>query len=112
MRALRQQRRLSLDELAERTGMPAESLGRYERAENSPTLRALHRVAQGLNVDPIAFFWGDPDALDLGVHEIPEHLRELVAALIGRSPDDVLRAKMLLFALFAEAQRLKDPGLP
>lgn len=109
IRAVRHQLGLSLDECADRTGIPAESLGRYERAEVSPTVRMLDRIATGLGVDPVVFLWGDPDRPP-GVEQLPEHLRELVTGLVGRSSDELLRAKVVLFGLFAEVQKLRDPG--
>lgn len=106
-RDLRKQAGLTLEGLSERCGMPPETLSRIERGVFSPSVRTLEKLAAGLAVDPIVFFWADPAHDVIGMTEIPETIREIVAELVGRSPDDLLRAKVILLALFAESARLK-----
>lgn len=108
-RELRLRGGLTLEAVSERSGLPPETLSRIERGVFSPSLRTLEKLAKGLAVDPIAFFWSNA-AAPVGLEQIPERIREIAAELVGRSPDDLLRAKLLLFALFAEANRLQDPG--
>ena len=50
IRALRQQRRLTLDALAERSGVSRAMLSKIERGENNPTLVVAVKVALGLGV--------------------------------------------------------------
>jgi transcriptional regulator with XRE-family HTH domain len=108
-RELRTRAGLTLEGVSERSGLPPETLSRIERGVFSPSVRTLEKLAKGLGVDPIALFWSDP-AAPVGLEQVPEKVREIVAELVGRSPDDLMRAKILVFALFAEASRLKDPG--
>lgn len=50
VRALRRQRRLTLDELAARSGVSRAMLSKIERGENNPTLVVAVKVALGLSV--------------------------------------------------------------
>jgi XRE family transcriptional regulator, regulator of sulfur utilization len=50
IRALREAGRLSLRDLAERTGVSAPMLSQVERGETSPTLSIAHRIAGGLDL--------------------------------------------------------------
>ena len=52
-RELRASRRLTLDALAERTGVSRSMISLIERGESSPTAALLERLAAGLNV-PLA----------------------------------------------------------
>lgn len=56
LRALREQQRLSLRELAERCGLSFNAISRIERGENSPTVSTLHLLASALHVPITAFF--------------------------------------------------------
>ena len=48
--ALRKQRNISQEELAERCGVHRTYIGSIERGEKSPTLNTIERFAKGLNV--------------------------------------------------------------
>lgn len=54
IRAVREERRLSLAQLSEKTGIPGATLSRIENSKMSPTFGVLARVMMGLDVD-----WGD-----------------------------------------------------
>ena len=56
LRNLRQQRGLSMQVLAERSGLSANAIGRVERGESSPTVSSLQRCARALGVPVTAFF--------------------------------------------------------
>ena len=58
LRALREERGLSLRELAEKCGLSFNAISRIERGENSPTVSTLHLLATAFNV-PIAAFFED-----------------------------------------------------
>lgn len=62
VRALRAQRGLSLEELAERSGVSRSMLSLIEREESSPTAVVLDKMAAGLGV-PLAVFFDDPATL-------------------------------------------------
>ncbi len=56
IRALRQQRGISLRDLADACGLSRTAISLIERGASSPTVASLHRLATALNV-PISFFF-------------------------------------------------------
>jgi transcriptional regulator with XRE-family HTH domain len=52
LKLLRLSKKLSQEELAYRCGLPLSQIGRFERAERSPTLSTLLLLANGLDVEP------------------------------------------------------------
>ena len=56
LRVLREQRALSLRELARQCGLSFNAISRIERGENSPTVSTLHSLATALRVPISAFF--------------------------------------------------------
>ena len=50
LREIRRLRKLSLDGLAELTGVSKSMLGQIEREESNPTLQTLWKIAAGLRV--------------------------------------------------------------
>ena len=56
IRAIREQRKLSLRALAERCNISANAISLIERGENSPTVSSLHTLATALGVKITDFF--------------------------------------------------------
>jgi transcriptional regulator with XRE-family HTH domain len=52
LRALRTERGISQDELADRTGVHPTAVGRLERGLREPRLKTILRLAEGLNAQP------------------------------------------------------------
>ncbi|MFZ5481125.1 MAG: helix-turn-helix domain-containing protein [Myxococcota bacterium] len=100
VRLLRTRAGLSIEALAERAGIPPETLARIERGRTSPTLRTIGRIASGLGTEPVTFFWKE-NATPVAVAEVSEHVRGVVALLAGMAPEDVERARSVLVAMFA-----------
>ncbi|SMP72177.1 helix-turn-helix domain-containing protein [Anoxynatronum buryatiense] len=50
LKELREQRRLSLDRVAELTGVSKSMLGQIERGESNPTIQTIWKMANGLKV--------------------------------------------------------------
>jgi XRE family transcriptional regulator, regulator of sulfur utilization len=50
LKRIREQKRLSLDKLAELTGVSKSMLGQIERGESSPTIATVWKIANGLKV--------------------------------------------------------------
>lgn len=50
LKALRTKRKLSLDKVAEMTGVSKAMLGQIERGESSPTIQTVWKIASGLRV--------------------------------------------------------------
>lgn len=63
IRALRAARSLSLEQLAERSGVSRSMLSLIEREESSPTAVVLNKIAASFGV-PLAVFFADPVATD------------------------------------------------
>jgi transcriptional regulator with XRE-family HTH domain len=62
IRALREQRGLSLRALAEQSSLSINAISRMERGETSPTVSSLHSLATALNVPITDFFQHEPKA--------------------------------------------------
>ncbi|MGN8197781.1 helix-turn-helix domain-containing protein [Salinisphaera sp. RV14] len=62
LRELRRRSGLSLDGAAARTGISKAMLGQIERAESSPTIATLWKIATGLDVSLSFFLSSTPDA--------------------------------------------------
>ena len=50
LKEIREQRRLSLDRVAELTGVSKSMLGQIERGESNPTIQTVWKMANGLKV--------------------------------------------------------------
>jgi transcriptional regulator with XRE-family HTH domain len=50
LRRMREDKKLSLDRLAELTGVSKSMLGQIERGESSPTISTIWKIANGLKV--------------------------------------------------------------
>jgi transcriptional regulator with XRE-family HTH domain len=73
IRALRRERGLSIEALAERADIHANHLGLVERGGRSPTIDIIERIARGLDVSPSAL-------LDVLEAATLEELRSLAVA--------------------------------
>lgn len=60
LKAVRKQRKLSLDALAALTGVSKAMLGQIERGESSPTVQTLWRIATGLGISLSHFIEPQP----------------------------------------------------
>lgn len=56
--ALRQQRNLTQEQLAERTGLAADSIGAIEQGRRWARLTTLHKIAKGLKISIDELFKG------------------------------------------------------
>ncbi len=66
LKALRQQKGLSLDATAKLTGVSKAMLGQIERQESSPTIATLWKIASGLESSFSAFFANPTELRDSG----------------------------------------------
>ena len=75
IRALRQQRGLTLDGLAEIAGVNGKHLGKCERSQANITLEFLEKVAAALELEPSAFF---DNAHEKDRHALAELLKQQI----------------------------------
>lgn len=64
LRKIRSQQKLSLDELAEKTGVSKLTLGKIERGETNPTLGIIWKITEGLSI-PLSRILVMDDQVDL-----------------------------------------------
>ena len=69
IRLLRDQERLSLRELSEKSGLSVTAISKIERGENSPTVASLHQLASALEVHITDFFRQDINLVSVFVKE-------------------------------------------
>jgi transcriptional regulator with XRE-family HTH domain len=62
IRAARRARGLSQWQLAERSGLSADFIGKIERGLTSPSIQSLHHIAEALSLPLSELFAGDPAA--------------------------------------------------
>jgi len=78
VKKLRLEKRLTQEQLAERSDLTAESVTRVERGVRMPTLRTLGKIAHGLGVSPAQLV--DVD-LQGKAPKVSRHIAKIVAKL-------------------------------
>lgn len=78
MKRLRRDRNLTLDVLAEKTGLNKSHLSRLERGEKSPSVATVVKLAQALKV-PVATFFGETID-DNAIHMVRAKSRRMIKA--------------------------------
>jgi XRE family transcriptional regulator, regulator of sulfur utilization len=76
LRFHRQQRQLSLDDLAELTGVSKPMLGQIERGSSNPTVAILWKIAAGLKIPFASFLIQDPSIKIVREEEQPYFLED------------------------------------
>lgn len=107
LQRLREQRGLTLEELADRAGVSAATLSQLERGQGNPSFATLLRIASGLKVPVPMFFQSDTASEDIVVRA-PDRKRLVTGEDEGRhyellSPDVKGAIEMLWVEL--------DPGV-
>lgn len=91
LRAVRRQRGLTLEDLAERTGLTKSYLSKIERSRSTPSIAVAIKVAQALDVDVAQLFSerGDEDkiAVDRAADRSTDRqrYRAMAASMLGKS---------------------------
>jgi transcriptional regulator with XRE-family HTH domain len=101
VKRLREVRRLTQEELAERSGLAADTIRRLEHQDFSPSLRTLRKVSKGLGLSVAGMF----NSFEL--EGIPEEIARINGLLIGRSAAELKLVERVLATLFEELDR--DP---
>lgn len=79
VKRLREVRRLTQEQLAQRSGLASDTIRRLEHQDFSPSLRTLRKVCKGLNLSVGALF------LSFELEGIPVELQRIIGLLSGRS---------------------------
>ena len=89
LRAVRQQSGLTLDDLAEETGLTKSYLSKVERGQSNPSIAAALRIARALGVDVAQLFNDDPSAARICIERAPvgaaERHHPIAAAMLGKT---------------------------
>lgn len=85
VRAARNERGISLEDLGHLSEMNWTTIGKIERGASSPNVESIVRIASALQVDPAIFISGiTPDYYGERTHQLTA--RELIEARTGRAP--------------------------
>lgn len=75
LRAVRLQRSMTLESLAEATGLTKSYLSKVERRQSVPSIAAAMKIARALEVDVAQLFSDDPEASAITVERAIDHHR-------------------------------------
>lgn len=78
IKRLREVRRLTQDDLAERSGLAADTIRRLEHQDFSPSLRTLRKVCRGLDLSVATMF------SSYELEALPDEISRLTTLLVGR----------------------------
>jgi transcriptional regulator with XRE-family HTH domain len=95
LRAIRESKGLSREQLAEKLGISANYIGEIERSEKWPTFEMLGQLAAGLQVSLAAFFDYEAEEIDPAIL-----LAKIHQLLDGREVQQLQQALRVLRALF------------
>ncbi|BDY30498.1 helix-turn-helix domain-containing protein [Mycolicibacterium mageritense] len=102
LRAVRQQRGMTLEELAEATGLTKSYLSKVERQRSTPSIAVAMKVAQALEVDVAQLFSEDPAVTTLTVDRAGERpasrYHAVATAMLGKSMSPFIVRPTLKFA--------------
>jgi transcriptional regulator with XRE-family HTH domain len=102
LRQLRTARGVTLETLAERSGVPLDTIGRIERLVSCPSLRTMERIAAGLGVDVATLLEAPTRTHEFGPAPGSGDLSAVLDLLSGRDAHDVARVRRIVTAYFEE----------
>lgn len=105
LRALRNQQDVTLEQLAEASGLPPETISRIERGRSSPSLRSLERLAVGLGLSLAELLGGDAVTEAGG---LPPEVRG-IALLLAGAPAPLLDKARRIVAVLVEGEHAAAP---
>jgi transcriptional regulator with XRE-family HTH domain len=104
VKRLREVRRLTQEELAERSGLAPDTIRRLEHQNFSPSLRTLRKICKGLELSVAAMF----NSFELDAES--EELARINAMLLGRSHPELRLIEHLLSELFDGLDEYRQTG--
>lgn len=105
VRALRGERNLTQEELAQRSEISVDSIRRIERGELSPSLSTLIKLAEGLDLRLRTLFSG----LDNETRQPTPLVDQICDFLHHLSPNEVVRARRVLRAMLPTPAERDEP---
>ncbi|MCV7320879.1 helix-turn-helix domain-containing protein [Mycolicibacterium confluentis] len=89
LRAVRQQRGLTLDDLAADTGLTKSYLSKVERGQSVPSIAAALKISRALDVDVAQLFSSDTEATTISVERASDRGTErnhaIAAGMLGKT---------------------------
>lgn len=88
LRAVRQQRGLTLEDLADATGLTKSYLSKVERRQSTPSIAVAMKVAQALDVDVAQLFSEDPEVTTITVERATtgrKRQQPLASSMLGKA---------------------------
>lgn len=107
VRALRSEQRLTIDQLAQRSGVSPEMISRIERRRVVPSIRTLDRLAAGLGVAITVLLTVERPAV-VSAEGIPVEVRGIALLLTGQPPAILRKVRRLIEVVLEPAA--EDPG--
>ena len=106
VKRLREVRRLTQEELAERSDLAADTIRRLEHQDFFPSLRTLRKLCRGLGLSISAMF----NSFEL--EQQSEGLARLTALLLGRSERELALIERIAVELLTELDQRRQPPPP
>lgn len=112
LKSLRKERGWSLDKAAQETGVSKAMLGQIERAESSPTISTLWKIASGFNV-PFSLFIADDESKQGMGDAKPLHPSDDKIKVLPIFPfDPKLKCEIFLLELLPGCEHISPPHQP
>ncbi len=112
LKALRKERGWSLDKAAQETGVSKAMLGQIERAESSPTISTLWKIASGFTV-PFSLFIADEQSdYSTGQTKALHPSDDKIKVLPIFPYDEKLHCEIFLIELLPGCEHLSPPHQP
>lgn len=111
LKTLRNERGWSLDKAAQKTGVSKAMLGQIERAESSPTISTLWKIASGLNV-PFSLFIVDEQQDQANQTKILHPSDDKIKVLPLFPYDEKLHCEIFLIELLPGCEHISPPHQP
>ncbi|AMK12087.1 helix-turn-helix domain-containing protein [Pseudodesulfovibrio indicus] len=106
LKACRRERKMSLDAVAEATGVSKAMLGQIERQESAPTIATLWKIASGLGIS-FSLFFADGTGPELERAPFPNDPQMAVSVLFPYDP--ATRMEMFTITLTGNHRQISAP---
>lgn len=112
LKILRKERGWSLDRAAQETGVSKAMLGQIERAESSPTISTLWKIASGFNVPFSLFIADDQPTPGIGQTKTIHPSDDKIKVLPIFPFDEKLKCEIFFIELLPGCEHISPPHQP